>query len=90
MSPGFALNHTEVTVPLSKHVLLRGVWINQPEIVVTLNRKLMSHYNTLRIMRADQFLFSRTRDFPCMDYRNRTVNMGVEPLTALLRSREDK
>jgi hypothetical protein len=78
MSPGFALNNTEVTVPLSKHVLLRGVWTNQPDTAVVLNRKLVARYNTVRIMQTDRFLFSRVPDFPWMDHSNRAINTGVQ------------
>jgi hypothetical protein len=83
MSPGFGLNHTEVTVPLSKHVLLRGVWGKQPEYAVPMNREIVSHYNTLRLLQADRFLFSTAQEFPWLD-NNLVVHNGLAGLQQFL------
>lgn len=85
MSPGFGLKHTEVTVPLSKHVLLRGVWDIQPLHAVSLNRKFVSHYNTVRSLQADRFLFSAVECFPWMD-GEQTVHTGLSGLSDTLRT----
>ena len=85
MSPGFGLPDTEVSVPLSRHVLLRGIWDKQPEHAVSMNRTCVAHYNTLRTIQADRFIFSTAEDFPWNDDQHCTHH-GMDGVQDFVRS----
>ena len=84
-SPGFGLPDTEVSVPLSRHIMLRGIWEKQPEHAVSMNRTFVGHYNTLRMIQADRFIFSTVADFPWNDDEGRTHD-GMNGLQDFIRS----
>jgi hypothetical protein len=88
LSPGFGLNHTEVTVPLSRHVLLRGVWKKQPRDPVQMTRRWVGHYNTLRAIQATRFLFSPTENFPWTDGK-RSVRLGLQGMNEFFGSQSE-
>jgi len=73
--PGFGMAKTEVTVPLSRYVLLRGVF-EPPGVEVAGNRKQIAYYNSWRLIQAQRFVFSCAPDF---SWLNREHNVALVP-----------
>lgn len=70
--PGFAMKNTEVTMPLSKSIALRGRFEGEKEVGFTLPQTLAA-MNSRTAMYADKFIFSANDDFL---YINRNGHMG--------------
>lgn len=66
-SPGLMLKDTEVTFPLSRHVLLIGSWAPFKNETMPLTRKNVAFYNSITIKRCQRFLFSSAKDFCWLD-----------------------
>jgi hypothetical protein len=66
-SPGFMREDTEITFPLSKHVLLVGSWEPHSSQVVPLTRRAVAFFNGVTARYCQRFLFSSTKDFCWLD-----------------------
>jgi len=70
-APGFGLPDTEVTVPISKNVMLVGSWDGVPA-TISLTYRQIARYNSRTIQHASRFAFSAQRDVPWLDRQNKT------------------
>lgn len=79
-SPGFMREDTEITFPLSRHVLLVGSWEPPSNRMVPLNRKGVAFINGVTLRHCQRFLFSAAKDFCWLD-NDAKVRYDSDPLT---------
>jgi hypothetical protein len=61
--PGFALKNTDVIVPLTKHIMLRGSFRDASRCGQT-NRKGVGKLNSLTLNNAERYIFASSAEFP--------------------------
>jgi len=78
-SPGLMREDTEISFPLSRHVLLIGSWEPFKSHTIALTRKNIALYNGITARHCERFLFSSTKDFCWLD-KDGKVRYDFDPL----------
>jgi hypothetical protein len=65
-SPGFGVQETEVTMPLSRNSMVVGSWDSEPG-TLPLNYRQIARHNSRALRHASRFVFSARQDSPWLD-----------------------
>lgn len=84
--PGFGMRHTEVTMPISKSVMLLGRFEDKPGVFQT-NRQGVAVLNSRTGMYAPRWVFSPHQDF-CFYTRDGKVGNVTDLVRAIKETRE--
>lgn len=82
-SPGLMREDTEITLPLSKNVLLIGSWEPFKNDTLPLTRKNVALYNGITSRHCQRFLYSSAKDF-CWHDKEGRVRYDFDPLATPL------